>query len=339
MTFSPDDLRLLASPPDLPGELRRLLPQLPKGQTVSFGDLAEALGDLKAARWVAAEVQNLDPDEFPVHRVIRRTGKIVGTSRLSANDRAARLRAEGVPVIDEAVPEGCRGWCDFVGSAPLRELIAVQQRIAEGVEFPPLDRLPERLAGLDVSYSTETFGVAAYTVVTTRTGELLHHECISSEVPFPYIPGYLSFRELPLYQKLLEQVRRAGRLEPWILVDGNGILHPRRAGIATMVGGALSVRTIGVSKHLLCGKAAESSLKIAEIRAEDGGLLGYGLQRGSKRSTIYVSPGSGVDAPGALRIVESVLGGRRLPEPLYQADRLSRILARQHSARGGGQGP
>lgn len=328
MTLSRADQRLIAEPPDLHAELRTLLSQIPVGRVASFGDLAEALGDLVAARWVATELLELDPEEYPVHRVIRRTGLVPGTSRFSLAERLARLRREGVSLRGETVDPGETPWTDFSGTQPLVRLRELQVRIAEKVEFPPLGALPDRIAGVDVSYASDQLGIGAYTIVETRSGNLLHHETIAAEVGFPYIPGYLSFRELPIYGRLLEQVRPAGRLEPWLLVDGTGILHPRRAGIATMLGCCHNVRTVGVSKHLLCGTIADRSISPAEIRDKGGMLCGYCLNRGSKRSTLYVCPGTGVDVPGALRLTESVLLGHRLPEPLHHADRLSRDVVR-----------
>src|SRR5690606_10100273 len=72
-------------------------------------------------------------------------------------------------------------------------------------------------------------------------------------VRFPYIPGYLSYRELPVHADLLRKVIEAGQIAPLLLVDGNGILHPRRTGIATQLGVLANHPTIGVSKQLLCG--------------------------------------------------------------------------------------
>ncbi len=328
MPLTDDDFRLLTSPPDLPGELRRLLRQIPAGRATSFGDLAEALGDLKAARWVATELKELDTDEFPVHRVVRRTGDIPGGKPLSADDRIARLRREGVAVAEERVDLASTMWREYTSSRPLAALWELQLRVAAETALPSLVSLPEHIAGVDVSYGADDIAVAAYTIVEIATGRLMHEETYADRVPFPYIPGYLSFRELPLYARLLERVRAAGRLEPWILVDGNGILHPRRAGIATVLGCALAVNTVGVGKHLLCGKIADRSISPAEIRADDGTLLGYCVHRGTKRSTLYVSPGVGVDTSGALRLAQSVSLGHRLPEPLHHADRISRIAAR-----------
>jgi len=329
MYLTADERRRIVTPPDLPAALRRLLIQIPAGQVVSFGDLAEALGDLKAARWVATELQELYPDEFPIHRVIRRTGMVVESRRLSLADRISRLRSEGVVVEDDAVKQYPREFVWRSTSQPLADLQTLQMRLAELVTQTPLDTLPEHIAGVDVSYAADNRAVAAYTIVDTASGDLLHHELLTAEVTFPYIPGYLAFRELPLYDRLLDRVRAAGRLEPWLLVDGNGILHPRRAGIATMLGCLADVRTVGVSKHLLCGKVGTATDSRAEVRAADGSLLGYRLQRTSKRSTLYISPGTGIDVTGALKLTESQLRGRRLPEPIFHADRLSRQTARR----------
>jgi deoxyribonuclease V len=323
-------LRLLTDPPDLRDALQRLLRQIPAGRVASFGDLAEALGDIKAARWIATELQELDPAEFPVHRVIRKTGTVTGTASLPLARRAALLRKEGVVVEDHCVDLELAGWNSFLSDKPLRQLHQLQVELAPQLTQPPVKSLPKRLAGLDVSYRSDGFGVAAYSVVDVATRELLHHELLAEEVKFPYIPGYLSFRELPLYLRLLDQVRQAGRLEPWVLVDGNGILHPRRAGVASIVGWAASLRTIGVSKHLLCGKILKAGASVSPVGAEDDTIYGYQLCRGSKRSTLYVSPGHGVNLSGALRIVQSICGPHRLPDPLYHADRLSRAAARKY---------
>lgn len=310
-------------------ELRRLLKQVPRGHVTSFGDLAEALGDLQAARWVAKELQELDLTELPIHRVVKRTGKIPETHHLPTQRRCALLQKEGVVVKGQVVDVEKFGWWDFSGPQPLIRLRNLQMALAGRLELTALESLPQRLAGLDVSYRTERLAAAAYAVVDLATKSLVDHEILVAEVPFPYIPGYLSFRELPLYHQLFERLRESGRLEPWILVDGNGILHPRRAGIASLVGLALSVHTVGVSKHLLCGKVSMGSSAAAPVLAEDGTTLGFRLQRGSKRSTLYVSPGTGVDCDGARQIVEASFLGHRFPEPIFHADRLSREAARK----------
>ena len=326
MSSSPN---LLTDPPDMRAALQSLLRQIPAGRVASFGDLAEALGDLKAARWMATELQELNPAEFPVHRVIRRTGAVAGTNRLPLESRRTRLRDEGVTIEEDHVDLPSFGWNSFTTEKPLEQLHRLQIQLARELTQMPVESIPSRIAGLDVSYRSDGFGVAAYAVVDVADQSLLFHETLAGEVTFPYIPGYLSFRELPLYLRLLDRVRQAGRLEPWVLVDGNGILHPRRAGVASLVGWAASLKTVGVSKHLLCGKVIDPDSPMSPVLADDGSTLGYRLHRGTKRSTLYVSPGQGVDLGGALRIMKSVYGLHRLPEPLFHADRLSREAARR----------
>ena len=131
--------------------------------------------------------------------------------------------------------------------------------------------------------------------------------------------------------ELLDQVRSAGRLPEVILVDGSGMLHPRHAGIATHLGVAASVATVGITKKLLCGRAqiaelgpGQSCPVVYQERVVGAALRGTS---GSRRP-LYVSPGHRVDVAFAERLVRQLLTGRRLPEPIYWADRLSRAAVR-----------
>ena len=88
----------------------------------------------------------------------------------------------------------------------------------------------------------------------SRRAELVWSAKIRRAIRFPYITSYLTFRELPILLELLGEVRAAGRMAPVLLVDGSGILHPRRFGVASHLGVAADAATIGVTKKLLCGK-------------------------------------------------------------------------------------
>jgi deoxyribonuclease V len=137
----------------------------------------------------------------------------------------------------------------------------------------------------------------------------------------------LSFRELPSLLDLIAEVRAAGKMAEVILVDGSGILHPRRAGAASHLGVAAGVSTIGVTKKLLCGRVDIEEMQPLESRPvqfEDH-LIGFAIRptAGSLRP-LFVSPGHGVDLTFSEEVVRQTLLGRRLPEPLYWADRLSK---------------
>jgi deoxyribonuclease V len=254
------------------------------------------------------------------------------------------IEAEGAGVVDGHVDLAACGFADFTSDRPLEALARRQRELLDRLSLAPRTNWPETAGGVDVSYAGSD-GVAAYALVEVATGEMLWSTTIRRPVSFPYITGFLAFRELPLHLALLEEVRAANRLADVLLVDGSGILHARRAGIATHLGIVSELETIGVTKKLLCGKIdtgagwpaggveAPGSLKPA-IRACDpviheGSVIGAAMLSTPKSARpIYVSPGSGIDVRSSVEIARALLRGRRLPEPLYWADRLSRAAAR-----------
>src|SRR5262249_17420027 len=148
---------------------------------------------------------------------------------------------------------------DFVSSRPLEKLEQLQRDLLSRISLEPPDRPSELAGGLDTSYASISpagpiEAAAAYALVDVRSGRLEWSLTIRRQVRFPYIPGFLTFRESPLYLELLTEARRLGRLADVVFVDGNGILHHRRAGVASHTGVAASVPTIGIGKSLLCGQ-------------------------------------------------------------------------------------
>lgn len=310
---------------DLSFTLRLLLEQIPAGRVTTFGDLAEALGDIRAARWIAQELVGL-PDG-PVHRVVKRTGEIV----LSDPDRAAwqmeRLLAEGVICSAEGkVDLPTLRWQDFICDAPLKRLAVWQDQIAKQSQNTHEIDVPAVIAGLDVSYAGDDEAAAAYVEVDTATNALLFSVTHRVAVRFPYITGYLTFRELPIYVALLERVRELKPLANIILVDGAGQLHPRRSGIAVAVGVVSQCVTIGVAKHHLCGRKINSD---ADPLLEDQGeILGQMLYGSNRKHPMYVSPGHGISLASAVRCVRAVWAVTRSPAPIQLADQLSRKIAK-----------
>ncbi|GAG11384.1 unnamed protein product, partial [marine sediment metagenome] len=238
-----------------------------------------------------------------------------------------RLAAEGVALRQEAVDLKRYGFDRFVSDRPLEELRRVQESLVERVSLRPRRRIPKLVGGVDVSYPDTGEGVAAYALVETDSGRLVWSKTVRRRVRFPYITTYLAFRELPILLELIEVVRAAGRISEVLLVDGSGILHQRHAGIATHLGVAASLPTIGVTKRLLCGQVDLEGMQPQESRpvVYEDCLTGVAL-RTSRRSRrpIFISPGHLLDVAFAQRLVSRLLAGRRLPEPLYWADRLSR---------------
>lgn len=310
--------------PDLTCLLDRLLDQVPIGRVTTFGDLATALGDVRAARWVAEALADFPPDR-PVHRVVRKTGEL----SISAIEQRARLIVEDCPLLSSGnVDMDAARWSAFTSPQPFRELCDWQVRMAAAAVLHPWSEPPATIGGVDLSYVSSAEAVAAYVQIEVASGRVLFHHTIRRSVPFPYIPGYLTFREALVLLNLLDEVREQRGLDPLILVDGSGRLHPRRAGIAVAVGLLADCATIGVSKHQLCGRQTDRVLLGCPVIEHDGEATGAVMDGGSKRRTLFTSPGHGIDLASAIRCTRAVWRTERLPLPTFHADRLSREAVR-----------
>ena len=174
---------------------------------------------------------------------------------------------------------------------------------------------PRLIAGIDIS-SPDAQGVARGAVVVLRYPELsiVEVEVTEDTIAFPYVPGLLSFREGPLIMAACERLHNVPDL---ILVDGQGIAHPRRVGLASHVGLFLDLPTIGCAKSILCGQhrpVGEEAGSHAEL-LDKGELIGAALRTKSGVKPVYVSVGHKIDLASALQWVINCCCGYRLPEP------------------------
>ncbi|MBI1344974.1 hypothetical protein GC163_01650 [bacterium] len=321
--------------PDLSSELRFLVKEIPCGQVTTFGALAEALGDLAAARWVATQLAQWrdDPQEttnIPWFRVVRRNGDLAAGAIVQRQHQAERLVHEGITVSTSGRVDLAVLWNAFHTAQPLKALADWQHRVAPVAQCYADIEIPRVVAAVDLSYSSPTQAVAAYVAYDWNRAEVVHTATITLPVTFPYIPGYLTFREVPAMCQVIEHVRRQGRLAQVILVDGTGRLHPRRFGVAVAVGLMTQCSTIGVSKRRLCGQPSpgESSEECVSLWDQDE-RLGAQLRHPAFRQPLYVSPGFGLSIDRSIDIVQRVWQQHRLPEPQFEADKLSRALARR----------
>lgn len=321
----PDEL------PDLPAELSRRLRQIPAGRVTTYGELARSLGDVGAARWVGEYlVDHPHDDECRCHRVVRKGGEVGLYITGETAEKIARLQSEGIAVVDgrAALSDQFTG---FVGPAPLQRLRDQQERLHQLVRLCPIEQTVHTVAGIDVSFVSPEFGVAAYVKIDAASHEVLWSTTVARPVAFPYVSNYLTFRELPLYMALFDEVRNHGEEADVVLVDGNGILHPRRAGSASACGVAVEMPTIGIGKKLLCGQVRIDDLPVRQPRdvMQDGERIGFAMKAGERNRPFFASPGHRVDLPSAITIVMQSLGTGRLPVPIALADRISRDEARR----------
>jgi len=305
--------------------------QIPPGHVATYGDLAEALGDRAAARWVGHAALHHDHGcGCACHRLVRADGTI-GQYVGGPSAKAYLLRSEGIPLHGGRADLKPHRWATFRSERPLAQLRAIQTAVAARLRAERPDRRPTSVGGVDTSYVGEEMGVVAYTLFARCGSRPVWSTTVRRPVRFPYIASFLSFRELPLLLALLERVREARRLPDVLLVDGSGILHPRRAGLASHLGVAADLPTIGVTKSHLIGTVIRRPKRGCPSSpvTVDGEVLGAAmLGGGTSRKPIYVSPGHGVDVATAVETVAASLAGHRLPEPLYWADRISRDAAR-----------
>jgi len=174
---------------------------------------------------------------------------------------------------------------------------------------------PSLVAGIDIS-APDAQGIARGAVVILRYPELsiVEVEIAQGKLTLPYIPGLLSFRETPL---ILAACEKLSNVPDLILVDGQGIAHPRRFGLASHVGLFLDLPTIGCAKSILCGQhqpVGEDVGSHADL-LDNGELIGAALRTKAGVRPIYVSVGHKIDLASALQFVIECCCGYRLPEP------------------------
>jgi len=181
------------------------------------------------------------------------------------------------------------------------------------------------IAGCDVSYKNDT---AIATAILFSFPELEIIEKIkienSQKEIFPYIPEYFSFREGPI---LIECLKKLKNLPDVTILDGHGIAHPRRMGIATYVGISLDIPAIGCAKNLLYGDCDEPPPGVKGaynfLKDPSGEIIGIVLRTKEFVKPVFVSPGHKIDIEMAGDIVLACCKKYRIPEPLRIAHRIS----------------
>ncbi|WP_448572385.1 deoxyribonuclease V [Trichothermofontia sp.] len=179
------------------------------------------------------------------------------------------------------------------------------------------------VAGTDVGFEDNyKITKAAVVILQFPSLELVESQVIRSPTVFPYIPGFLSFREVPALLQAFEQLKT---LPDLILCDGQGLAHPRRFGLACHLGVLLDRPTIGVAKSLFIGTHADvAPTKGSYEWLYDGQeIIGAVLRSRSYVKPIYISIGHKISLKTAMNFVEKCLTKYRLPETTRWADRLA----------------
>jgi deoxyribonuclease V len=220
----------------------------------------------------------------------------------------------------------------------------LQVRLAGEVQFTPLRRRPEVVAGLDCAFSKDGRRiVAAVVVLRLPAFEVLETAEAIRKVTFPYIPGLLSFREAPACIAAVEKLRKRPDL---FIVDGQGIAHPRRLGLAAHLGLFFDKPTIGCAKSRLVGTYEEPPLEkgsytlliddfrfsIFDLQSAIGNrqsaIIGAVVRTRTNVKPLFVSVGNRCTLDDAIEITLACTTTYRLPEPTRLAHQLvSRLKA------------
>jgi deoxyribonuclease V len=201
----------------------------------------------------------------------------------------------------------------------------IQKELAQKVVLE--DNLPTKIkyvAGVDVGFEKEDrIAKAAISILNFPELELVEETSVRCETTFPYVPGYLSFREIPPILTALQQTSTNVDI---ILCDGQGLAHPRRFGLACHLGVILDIPTIGVAKSLFIGKHDP----LGETRGswvplvDRGETIGAVVRTRTGVKPLYISIGHKISLPTAIDLVLKCTPKYRLPETTRRADRRSK---------------
>ena len=276
---------------DLYSDFYALVRQIPKGMVTTYGNLARALGDVVAARACGYMLSiNPDPIGTPCYKVVKAGGEVGKfTHPLGTAEKSRRLQNDGIAIEDGRIGN-FESICfdDFDSDNTLQKMREEQERMASLVSLED-DFSTSEIAAVDVSYGEE-FGYGA--MVINRGGNIeIRHKKMESR--FPYIPGYLTYREFKFIRELV------GEYSGLLLVDGNGFLHPRHIGLASFTGVMLGIPTIGVAKSLLLGR-------------REGDWIYNGLERSAYmlRKNCVISAGHRISLDSAATFINEKYNGK-----------------------------
>lgn len=279
---------------DLSHWVASLLDGLRCDEVMTYGAAAAALGAPKGARAIA-EWTSLGRIKGPTDRLVRK-------DELGPNASAV------TPIME---PQ------------PFAALSRVQSSMGPMLE-PGDGRVRDSFIGLDIS--TLGGSQASALVEVSAEGVVLSEASETSAPLFPYVPGFLFYKEAPHLMPLVKDALKRGVSAEGVLVlDGNGTIHPRGMGIACQLGMAMDMASMGIAKRLLCGSAGrweamDGTIEIAAI-TDMGRTIGHGVRRVGRRPS-FASRGHRTDQTECLGLSVDVVSGR-IPSPTGLAHRLA----------------
>ncbi|MDB4992122.1 MAG: endonuclease [Parcubacteria group bacterium] len=198
-----------------------------------------------------------------------------------------------------------------------KEAIALQKELRTQIRVEPLAEEPKLIGGCDVSMNRfAKEGFAGFVTLLYPELMLVDHAVVKDTIPFPYVPGLLSFREIPMLLKAWDKLTQKPDV---LVVDGIGIAHPRRLGIATHLGLVLDIPTIGCAKSVLTGVYEEPPNVPGEYSylrdsKNENEIIGAALRTKVNVKPIFISLGHKITLEDSLRLITASVRKHRLPE-------------------------
>jgi deoxyribonuclease V len=198
----------------------------------------------------------------------------------------------------------------------------IQEKLFQKLDLAERELKISTIAGADISlnlYSTTIY--AGIILLSFPDLKPLAYSLVKGETRFPYIPGYLAFREVPALVKVWEQMKQKPDV---LVVDGHGIAHPRRLGIAAHFGTVTGQPSMGCAKKILVGKYKEPNLKKGSYTAimDKNEQIGFAVRSKDHVAPVFISPGHLMGLNNSLEIIQKCLGKYRIPEPTRLAHEL-----------------
>lgn len=209
--------------------------------------------------------------------------------------------------------------------AIVRQLTALQNEMQQRIILQKPDFNLKLIAGCDSSFIGEDTILSVFVLLKYPELELIEKVWYHGPVELPYIPGFLAFREAP---NLLEAYKKLEQKPDLIMVDGHGISHPRRLGIATHLGIHLNKPTMGVAKKVLVGKYKEPETtkgSVAPLLHKEEHIADV-LRTKDNVKPVFVSPGHLIDLASATEIAMNCTIKHKLPEPTRLADHYAEVF-------------
>ncbi len=193
------------------------------------------------------------------------------------------------------------------------QAIDLQRDLSRQVKITPLPAGVRRVAGVDVGFQ-DGIGRAAVVVLDYPSLTVVESAVAEAKVVFPYVPGLLSFRELPV---LLTAIEKLANLPDVFVVDGHGFAHPRRFGIACHLGVMLDIPTLGCAKSVLVGSYENLGVEAGSCTELRQGqeVIGMAVRTRAGCKPVFVSIGHRVDLESALRLTLACTRTYRIPQP------------------------